>query len=283
MKAVSRDGLAASIAQDGLLQNLVVTKGRGKQFRIISGERRFRALKLLAERGTIGGDFAVPVEVRGKLTKDDKLRLATIENVQREDLPPLDEAAAFAMLVRKGASLEDLAAKTGLSLTTIRRRLVLNDLCEEAKEALRNEELSLAQAQALTLGSVEQQQAIMEDVVRGYPGKAIRGRMHWRWLSDQRFAFAHQQFVYEEYKRRIHELEERCARLEQVLEDAVLDWPLAPVVTALQALRGIRFIAAVTLVAEIGDLHRFDSPKKTDGLAGPRAGRAFERNADEAR
>lgn len=162
------EGLAESIAQDGLLQNLVVTKGRGKQFRLISGERRFRALKLLAERGTIGGDFAVPVEVRGKLTKDDKLRLATIENVQREDLPPLDEAAAFAMLVRKGASLDDLAAKTGLSVTTIRRRLVLNDLCEEAKDALRNEELSLAQAEALTLGSAEQQQAIMEDVVRGY-------------------------------------------------------------------------------------------------------------------
>jgi transposase len=86
--------------------------------------------------------------------------------------------------------------------------------------------------------------------------------MHWRWLSDQRFAFAHQQFVYEEYKRRIHELEERCARLEQVLEEAVLDWPLAPVVTALQALRGIRFIAAITLVAEIGDLQRFDRPKQ---------------------
>lgn len=47
-----------------------------------------------------------------------------------------------------------------------------------------------------------------------------------------------------------------------MLEEAVLDWPWAPVVTALQALRAIRFIAAITLVAEIGDLHRFDSPKK---------------------
>lgn len=97
---------------------------------------------------------------------------------------------------------------------------------------------------------------------RRYPGKAIWGRMHWRWLCDQRFVLAHQQFVYEEYKRRIHELEERCGRLEQVLEEAVLNWPLAPVVTALQALRGIRFIAAVMLVAEIGDLQRFDSPKQ---------------------
>jgi ParB family chromosome partitioning protein len=160
-------GLAESIAQDGLLQNLVVAKGRGKQFRIISGERRFRALKLLAERGTIGGDFAVPVEVRGKLSKDDKLRLATVENVQRIDLPPLDEAAAFAALIKKGTALADLAAKTGLSATTIRRRFVLNDLCGEAKEALRDERISLAQAEALTLGNEAQQQRALEEIESG--------------------------------------------------------------------------------------------------------------------
>jgi ParB family chromosome partitioning protein len=88
------EGLAASIRQDGLLQNLVVTKSKGRSFRIISGERRFRALKLLEERGEIGGDYEVPVEIRSKLSKDEALRLATIENVQRENLPPLDEAAA---------------------------------------------------------------------------------------------------------------------------------------------------------------------------------------------
>ena len=106
--------------------------------------RRFRALKLLEERGEIAGDYAVPAEIR-KLSQDERLRLATVENVQRENLPPLDEAAAFAALIRKGASLDDLAAKTGLSATTIRRRLVLNDLCEEAKAALCAGEIGLAQ------------------------------------------------------------------------------------------------------------------------------------------
>jgi len=85
------EGLAASIRQDGLLQNLVVTRSKGKQFRIVSGERRFRALKLLQERGEIAEDYEVPVEVRAQLSKEDALRLATVENVQREDLPPLDE------------------------------------------------------------------------------------------------------------------------------------------------------------------------------------------------
>ena len=88
------EGLAASIRQDGLLQNLVVSRGKGRRYRIVSGERRYRALKILEERGEIAGDYAVKVEIR-KLSKEEALRLATVENVQRENLAPLDEAAAF--------------------------------------------------------------------------------------------------------------------------------------------------------------------------------------------
>lgn len=162
------EGLADSIAQDGLLQNLVVARSRGKQFRIISGERRFQALQLLAERGDIANDFPVPVEVRAKLSKEDRLRIATVENVQREDLPPLDEAVAFAALIRKGTSLDNLAAKTGLSQSTIRRRLVLCDLCDEAQQALREGAVSLAQAEAMTLGDHDQQRNMLDDIARGY-------------------------------------------------------------------------------------------------------------------
>lgn len=133
---------------------------------------------------------------------------------------------------------------------------------DEAHEAIRDVVRARRQAKQDLVSAKNTLKSFLLRHDRRYPGKAIWGRMHWRWLSDQRFAFAHQQFVYVEYKRRIHELEERCVRLEKVLEEAVLDWPLAPVVTALQALRGIRFIAAITLVAEIGDLHRFDRPKQ---------------------
>lgn len=162
------EGLAASIAQDGLLQNLVVTRGRGRQFRLVSGERRYRALKLLAERGDIDADFPVAVEVRSKLGKEERLRLATIENIQRENLPPLDEAAALAALIRQGEGLDDLAAKTGLSVTTLRRRLVLNDLCAEAKEALAEGRITLAQAEALTLGDQDAQRNVLDDLARGH-------------------------------------------------------------------------------------------------------------------
>lgn len=161
------EGLAASIRQDGLLQNLVVTRGKGDRYRLVSGERRFRALRLLQKRGEIGADYAVPVEIRSRLTKDEALRLATIENVQRENLPPLDEAKAFAALIRKGSNLDDLAARTGLSPTTIRRRLALNELCDEAKAALVAATINLARAEALTLGGHEAQRGIIEEIERG--------------------------------------------------------------------------------------------------------------------
>ena len=140
-KAMDRnalEGLAASIRNDGLLQNLVVrpVKGKGQQYRIVSGERRYRALKLLQERGELDGDFAVPVEIRSSLSNYDSLRIATVENLQRQNLTPLEEAAALTKLIHKGTTLDDVAAQTGLSHTTIKRRLALNGLCEEARAAL---------------------------------------------------------------------------------------------------------------------------------------------------
>jgi ParB family transcriptional regulator, chromosome partitioning protein len=102
----SLEGLAASIRNDGLLQNLVVRpiKGKGQHYRIVSGERRYRALKFLEQRGELDGDYAVPVEIRTSLSKDDSLRIATVENLQRQNLTPLEEAAAMTKLIHKGRS-----------------------------------------------------------------------------------------------------------------------------------------------------------------------------------
>lgn len=172
------DGLAASIKADGLLQNLVVAPGKGKgRYRVVSGERRYRALKLLAERGDIDADYEIPVEIRTGLSKDDTLRIATIENLQREDLPPLDQAAALAGLIRKGTTLDDLVAKTGLSATTIKRRLALNSLCDEGAAALRDGLITLAQAEALTLGTAEAQSDLLDNITHSpddYSPSAIR-------------------------------------------------------------------------------------------------------------
>src|SRR6202008_769631 len=133
-----------------------------------SGARRYHALKLLQERGDLAEDFAVPVEIRKGLSKDESLRIATVENLQRQNLTPLEEAAALTKLIHKGAALDDVAAQTGLSATTIRRRLALNGLCKQARKALSDGAITLSQAEALTLGDHESQQRILEELERGH-------------------------------------------------------------------------------------------------------------------
>lgn len=172
--AKSLDGLAASIRTDGLFQNLVVkpVNGKGQRYAIVTGERRYRALKLLEDRGELPNGFTVPVEIRSSQTKDESLRIATVENLQRQNLTPLEETAALTKLIRKGVTLEDVAAQTGLSPSTIKRRLALNGLCKRAQVALREGEITLSQAEALILGSDDQQEGILERIERGYPFKA---------------------------------------------------------------------------------------------------------------
>lgn len=173
------EGLAASIKQDGILHNLVVTptgNGKKKRFQIVSGARRLEALKLLQERGELPEDFTVAVEIRDDLSKDDTLRIATVENLQRQNLSPLEEAAALTKLVHKGTTLDDVVAQTGLSATTIKRRLALNNLCNPAKQALAKGQINLAQAEALTLGSDEAQQRLLEDSC-DYSADDIRGHL----------------------------------------------------------------------------------------------------------
>ena len=160
MDAAALEGLAASIKADGLLQNLVVRK-KGKKFEIISGARRFRALSLLVERGDIEKSHPIHVDVKSGLSADDALRLATVENIQREALAPLDEAEAFAAMLAGGASFEDVAVKAGVSVLAVKRRLALASLCDEAKAQVRDGVLSLGCAEALTLGTTEQQRAVL--------------------------------------------------------------------------------------------------------------------------
>jgi transposase len=95
-----------------------------------------------------------------------------------------------------------------------------------------------------------------------YTGRATWGPAHLRWLSEVVCATPAQQIVFQEYVRAVNEHTERLQRLEQELRDHVKTWRLQPVVEALQALRGVQFTVAVTLVAELGDLTRFENPRQ---------------------
>jgi len=159
--------LAASIQTDGVLQNLTVRPVNGGKFRVVIGKRRYLALQLLKTKGAIGKDYKVPVEIRRNLPEEDAKRIAAVENVQREPLDPIDEAEAFASLLRNGATVEDVAAKAGLSDQTIRRRLVLASLCKEVKESVRSGTLPLGIAEALTLATAEKQREILKSFEGG--------------------------------------------------------------------------------------------------------------------
>ncbi|NKB59024.1 MAG: ParB/RepB/Spo0J family partition protein [Alphaproteobacteria bacterium] len=180
---VTIEGLSQSIKTDGLLQNLVVAKpeNRKRTYTIISGERRYRALCLLVESGNLQKDVPVPVVIRRSLSEGNAHRIATIENIQREDLPPLEEAEAVTALLRDGMTLADVASQTGLSESTIKRRLALSGLCDEAKKALVAGEIGLAQAEALTLGSAVQQRALIEEGLDRVSPSQIK-----QWLTDEK-------------------------------------------------------------------------------------------------
>jgi transposase len=93
-------------------------------------------------------------------------------------------------------------------------------------------------------------------------GRATWGPAPLRWLSDVVCPTPPQPIVFQAYVRAVHEHTERLPRLEQALQDQVKSWRLHPVVEALQALRGVQFTVAVTMVAELGDLTRFDTPRE---------------------
>jgi transposase len=95
-----------------------------------------------------------------------------------------------------------------------------------------------------------------------YPGIRTWGARHRSWLSNLKLAHPEQRFVLEELLVAERQASERIGRLEQAIREAVADWSLAAIVPALMAMRGIDLIASVTILAEIGDLSRFETPRQ---------------------
>ena len=96
---------------------------------------------------------------------------------------------------------------------------------------------------------------------RSYDAKRWTWR-HREWLMGQTFPHPAQQVACQEYLDAVHELEARVERLTGRIRDLVPAWSMAPVVEALQAMRGVSLVAASALVAEVGDMRRFDNPRQ---------------------
>jgi transposase len=153
------------------------------------------------------------------------------------------DAVQLARLMRSG----DL---TAVYVPTVEDEAI-RDLTRAREDALRDLKSAKFRLKALLL---------RQDI--RYTGRATWGPPHLRWLSEVVCATPAQQIVFQEYVRAVNEHTERLQRLEQELHDHVNTWRLQPVVEALQALRGVQFTVAVTLVAELGDLTRFEHPRQ---------------------
>ena len=99
-------------------------------------------------------------------------------------------------------------------------------------------------------------------------GKSRWTQAHFRWLERLKFDHVVQQIVFQEYVDAIKQAEARVVGLVKEMEKALESWALAPVVEALMALRGVKLITAMTIMAELGDITRFDSPRQLMSFVG---------------
>ncbi|WP_369051363.1 ParB/RepB/Spo0J family partition protein [Burkholderia gladioli] len=141
--------LAASIARVGLLQNLIIIlSADGEQYEVVAGDRRLTALKLLAKKKRLPADYEVPC----LLVADASARTVSLaENVQRENMHPADQLAAFAALVKEGRPIEDIAADFGVSPLVVQRRLKLANVSPRLMTDYRASSVTLEQLMALTI------------------------------------------------------------------------------------------------------------------------------------
>jgi ParB family chromosome partitioning protein len=153
--------LAASIRTQGVVQPLVVTPDPDGSYVIVAGERRWRASRR-------AGLETVPVVVRQVADDRELLELALVENLQRTDLNPLEEAEAYLALQEKfGLSQEDIAGRVGKARTTVTNALRLLRLPGEVQDLLRDGRLTAGQARPLLgLPSREAQLTLAERAVR---------------------------------------------------------------------------------------------------------------------
>ena len=136
------EDLAASIKQIGIIQPITLRQEEDGSYMIVAGERRFRAAQ-------IAGLETIPAYIR-KVSDDDVMEMALIENIQREDLNAIEVALAYQqLLARHGCTQEELAARVGKSRATVANFMRLLRLPAELQIALKERKLSMGHARAI--------------------------------------------------------------------------------------------------------------------------------------
>ena len=153
------DELALSIKEHGVIQPIIVRPIVNNKYEIIAGERRYKA-------STIAGKTTIPAIVRN-LDDKETSKQALLENIQRQDLTPIEEARTYqTILSLDNITQEELAKTMGKSQSAISNKLRLLTLPEEVQEALLNSEISERHARSLlTIQDVEKQKSLLNEII----------------------------------------------------------------------------------------------------------------------
>jgi ParB family transcriptional regulator, chromosome partitioning protein len=150
--------LAESIRAKGLLQPILLRK-HGEGFQIVAGERRFRAMRSL-------GKTEIPAQVRDQVSDRDMMEMALIENLQRVQLNPIEEALAFEALINEcGVTHEEIADQLGKSRSTVTNTLRLLKLDPEVRTLIQEGKLTAGHGRALLQAEPTRQVKLARKIV----------------------------------------------------------------------------------------------------------------------
>lgn len=151
--------LAQSIREHGVIQPIIV-RSMGDKYEIVSGERRYKA-------STLAGKATIPCIVRD-LDDVQSSKIALLENLQRKDLTPIEEARTYQLIIKLGSMTQDQLAKSiGKSQSAIANKMRLLTLDEDVQSALLSEQISERHARSLlNIGDKEEQKRLLEMIVK---------------------------------------------------------------------------------------------------------------------
>jgi transposase len=178
--------------------------------------------------------------------------------------------AAPSLIPRKAGDRVKTNRRDALSLAKLLRAGDLTAVWvpDPRHEAMRD--LTRAREAAVEDLTSKRQQvlSLLLRIGRHYHGKRNWTRMHMNWLASQKLEHAEQRIAFEETLLAIREAQERVVRLERAIRNALPEWSLADLVTALMAMRGLDLVSASAFLAEMGDLSRFPTARELMGYLG---------------
>ena len=190
--AESNAELRASLLAFGVLENLIVYGAGKDKYAVAAGERRRASLKALLKEKKIPADFAVPCIVR---PEDEAVELSLAENIIRVAMHPIDQFAAFAALIDEGKTVEDVAARFGITPGIVTRRMKLARVSPIIIEAFRDDKITLDAVMGFSVSDdhAEQDRVYADIANRG--GQFTRNYVV-RMLTHQKVATDDARFLY---------------------------------------------------------------------------------------